>query len=118
MQDWAPLPGQGCGSSEEAKIRASQSFFGGAIDELSLWNFEFSAAEVAAQWQNAMTGEEPGLVLYYDFKCGPVCACARARTQSVLLLNDDVSLRRGPRGCNIVCHNKSSALRLYDSDGF
>ena len=44
--------------------------FNGSIDEVRLWNIEKSAAEIAANRNCSLTGDEPGLLASYNFNQG------------------------------------------------
>jgi len=44
--------------------------FDGLIDEVRIWNKALSAGEIAAQWNQKLTGSESGLVAYFDFENG------------------------------------------------
>ena len=41
--------------------------FNGQIDEVRIWNTERNASDIAANYNNELTGTESGLVAYYDF---------------------------------------------------
>ena len=45
-------------------------FWEGAIDEIRIWNHARSQSEIQADYQRALTGSEPGLVLYIPFSEG------------------------------------------------
>ena len=45
-------------------------FFNGLVDEVRLWNVVRTPAEIAADWNQALVGNEPGLVGYYKFDEG------------------------------------------------
>lgn len=52
-------------------IKGSQTWpFAGEIDEVSVWSTERSQAEVQAGLLSALSGDEPGLVLYYAMSDG------------------------------------------------
>jgi hypothetical protein len=42
-----------------------QTHFSGQIDEIRVWNFTRSEAQIAANYRLSLTGAEPGLVLHY-----------------------------------------------------
>ncbi|MCG3127192.1 MAG: hypothetical protein CHACPFDD_02050 [Phycisphaerae bacterium] len=44
---------------------ASSRFFNGRIDEFRVWNVARSAADIAANYDQTLTGNEPGLFAYY-----------------------------------------------------
>ncbi|MGW4645492.1 LamG-like jellyroll fold domain-containing protein [Kitasatospora sp. NPDC004289] len=48
----------------------ADSFFDGDLDELRIWNRVRSAAELTADLNNRLIGNEPGLVAYYRFDEG------------------------------------------------
>ncbi|MEU9678835.1 LamG domain-containing protein [Streptomyces parvus] len=48
----------------------ADSFFDGDMDELRIWNRVRSAAELTADLNNRLIGNEPGLVAYYRFDEG------------------------------------------------
>ncbi|MEM1324795.1 MAG: LamG-like jellyroll fold domain-containing protein [Bacteroidota bacterium] len=41
--------------------------FGGKMDEVRIWNYARTEAEIRAQKETALTGNEAGLIVYYDF---------------------------------------------------
>ncbi|UAY53107.1 LamG-like jellyroll fold domain-containing protein [Ferruginibacter albus] len=43
------------------------SAFDGKMDEIRIWNYPRSAAEIAANYNQCLTGNESGLVAYYHF---------------------------------------------------
>lgn len=47
-------------------------FFGGRMDDVALWNYAKSGAEIAGDYGTAITGSEAGLQFYYDFENGSV----------------------------------------------
>lgn len=46
------------------------TYFGGQIDELRLWNKALSTSEITSTVQGALTGSEPNLIAYYNFNEG------------------------------------------------
>ncbi len=44
--------------------------FSGQIDEVRIWNTERTAGEIAGSMNCTLTGDEPGLMAYYDFNQG------------------------------------------------
>ncbi len=44
--------------------------FSGKIDEVRIWNVERTGAQIAAAMNCPLTGDEPGLMAYYDFNQG------------------------------------------------
>jgi hypothetical protein len=50
----------------DANIR----YFNGSIDEVRLWNFSRTQAEVQADMKHELTGAEAGLIAYYNFNQG------------------------------------------------
>ncbi len=47
-----------------------QKFFNGTIDELRIWNFEKSQTEIQNSMNHELSGNEPGLILLYNFNQG------------------------------------------------
>jgi len=45
----------------------NESYFNGKIDEVSIWSRALSACEIATNMSNTLTGEETGLLSYYNF---------------------------------------------------
>src|SRR5581483_7880079 len=45
-------------------------FFSGQLDEIRIWNRARAAAEIAADYNRVLRGNEPGLVNYYRFSEG------------------------------------------------
>lgn len=43
-------------------------YLDGEIDELRLWNYKLSVTEIVSRMNTTLTGNEPGLVAYYDFE--------------------------------------------------
>jgi len=54
------------GTWGDANIR----YFNGSIDEVRLWNFARTQAEVQADMNHEVTGSESGLIAYYNFNQG------------------------------------------------
>lgn len=48
--------------------RPGGEFFHGYMDEVRVWNVARSAAEIAAEFQRELNGDEPGLVAYWNFE--------------------------------------------------
>lgn len=62
-------------SSEPLRIGVSKGlnsslngYYAGEIDELRLWNYKLTASEITSRMNTILTGNEPGLVAYYDFE--------------------------------------------------
>ena len=51
-------------------IRAYEVFFNGLIDEVLLWNFARTEAEIQSIMNSILTGKEEGLVGYWNFDDG------------------------------------------------
>ena len=51
---------------------AADRFFDGQIDEVRIWNRALSIAEIAANKDCELVGDECGLVHYYQFNEGVV----------------------------------------------
>ncbi|HIC17138.1 TPA: hypothetical protein EYO77_03410 [Candidatus Poribacteria bacterium] len=51
-------------------IRAYEVFFNGLIDEVRLWNFARTEAEIQSIMNSILTGKEEGLVGYWNFDDG------------------------------------------------
>jgi hypothetical protein len=49
---------------------AANEFFGGQLDEVSIWNNILTPAEVTSNMNNQLTGNESGLLAYYNFNEG------------------------------------------------
>ena len=45
-------------------------FFNGYIDEVRLWNYARTQSEIEAKLYNSLTGDDPGLVGYWNFDSG------------------------------------------------
>ena len=58
--------------------------FDGQMDEVRIWNVVRSAAEIAASMSCELTGDEPGLLAYYNFNQGT----AGANNAGLTTLND------------------------------
>lgn len=43
------------------------NYLNGALDEFRIWNFVKTAADISTQYQNELSGNETGLILYYKF---------------------------------------------------
>jgi len=48
----------------------ASNFFQGNLDEVRLWNYARTQAQIAANMNQTLTGTQPGLVAYYDFDQG------------------------------------------------
>lgn len=57
-------------SSMELSRFQGTNFFKGLMDEVRFWNTERTAAEIMADMNCELTGDEPGLVAYYNFNQG------------------------------------------------
>lgn len=57
----------GIGCSQQG---APNQFFQGRISEVRVWNYERTQAQIQANMNTELTGEETGLVAYYPFKQG------------------------------------------------
>jgi len=49
---------------------AQNEFFDGRIDEIRIWNYPRTAAQIQANWNRTLAGGEPGLVAYWRFDEG------------------------------------------------
>ncbi|UAY51300.1 LamG-like jellyroll fold domain-containing protein [Ferruginibacter albus] len=49
---------------------SGSNYFGGVIDEVRIWNTVRTPAEILAYKDSSLTGDEPFLQAYYDFKNG------------------------------------------------
>ncbi len=45
-------------------------YFRGIMDEVRIWDYARSGADIASDYQEALTGTEPGLLAYYNFDQG------------------------------------------------
>lgn len=53
------------------RIGAFDTFgFDGSLDEVRIWNYARSGADILADYTTKLTGKEPGLIAYYDFEQG------------------------------------------------
>lgn len=57
------------------------NFFNGQMDELKVWNYARSAAEISSSFCSESTGSESGLLLYYNFNQGVAGGNNSALTQ-------------------------------------
>lgn len=55
------------GTSYIGGFQNGQRLFKGKIDEFRLWDHALNAGEIAAHSTGAISGREPGLLLYFDF---------------------------------------------------
>lgn len=53
-------------------IPGFSTYFNGSIDEVRIWNFARSGAEIFRDFHSRLTGSEPGLVGYWQFDGGSV----------------------------------------------
>ncbi|NCF94978.1 MAG: hypothetical protein GWQ05_29065 [Verrucomicrobiaceae bacterium] len=51
-------------------FQGAGEFSNGMLDEVSVWSRALSASEIASGYQNSLTGEEQGLVGYWNFNDG------------------------------------------------
>jgi len=49
---------------------SSGEYYNGTLDEVRIWNYAKSLAQIVADTGNALTGNESGLVAYFDFEEG------------------------------------------------
>jgi hypothetical protein len=52
---------------KDFNFESTGRFFNGDIDEVRLWNFAKTQSQVVSQKDISLTGNEPNLVLYYNF---------------------------------------------------
>ncbi|WMN11066.1 choice-of-anchor D domain-containing protein [Marivirga salinae] len=69
----------------------STNYFGGSMDEVRIWNTARTCSEIKANMNNELTGEESGLVAYYNFNKGT----AGGDNTGLITLNDGVSSNNG-----------------------
>ncbi|MDJ0569076.1 MAG: LamG domain-containing protein [Pleurocapsa sp. MO_192.B19] len=50
------------------RVAGTGSYFQGEMDEVRVWDIARSAAEIGDHYQNSLTGEEAGLVAYWNFE--------------------------------------------------
>lgn len=55
---------------KDFNFESTGRFFNGDIDEVRLWNFAKTQAQVVAQKDVSLTGNEPNLLVYYNFNQG------------------------------------------------
>jgi hypothetical protein len=104
------------GTWGDAKIR----YFDGSIDEVRLWNFARTQAEVQADMRHELMGSESGLIAYYNFNQGASCGSnptvtslqdlttnAFIGTLNNFKLNGQIS--------NWICTDAGGATALQDS---
>lgn len=58
------------GQEYDAPNATPSQFYNGAIDEFRIWNIVRSPAEIQQSMSQTLTGNEPGLIAYYDFNQG------------------------------------------------
>ncbi|MEM7101728.1 MAG: LamG-like jellyroll fold domain-containing protein, partial [Bacteroidota bacterium] len=58
----------------------AQNYLEGNIDEVRVWDVGRSAAEIAASYDQPLTGSESGLIVYLDFEQGTPCSNNVAQT--------------------------------------
>ena len=63
---------------------SQSNFIDATIDEVRIWNVARAQAQIQADMNRELTGDEPGLVAYYDFNQGT----AGADNQGVLVVSD------------------------------
>jgi hypothetical protein len=80
--------------------------FSGRIDEVRIWNVERSATDIAASMSCTLTGDEPGLLAYYDFNQG----IAGGTNTGLTTLNDlkDKCLKANATLVNFALNGTSS----------
>lgn len=47
---------------------AYAAYYAGELDEIRLWNYKLSSAEINSRMNTTLNGNEPGLVAYYDME--------------------------------------------------
>lgn len=78
----------GIGCSQQG---TANHFFQGKISEVRVWNLERTQAQIQANMNTELTGEETGLVAYYPFKQG----IANQSNTSITTLFDEVGTNNG-----------------------
>lgn len=78
----------GIGSSQQG---LPNQFFKGKISEVRVWNVERTQAQIQANMNKELTGEESGLVAYYPFKQG----IPHQSNASITTLFDEVGTHNG-----------------------
>jgi len=86
--------------------------FDGQIDEVRIWNIVRTQAEIAASQSCILTGDEPGLLAYYNFDQG----VAGGTNTGVTTLND-VSDRCVPNNGTLVGFTLSGATSNWVAPG-
>jgi len=46
----------------------SSDLFGGSMDDVHMWNYELTQAQILANMNTSLTGSEPGLMMWYNFE--------------------------------------------------
>ncbi|MFP4469873.1 MAG: glycoside hydrolase family 2 TIM barrel-domain containing protein [Bacteroidales bacterium] len=62
------LPMDVSGISYMGGYREGERLFSGKLDEFRLWNYPLKASDIAAYRNAPLSGEESGLLLYFDFE--------------------------------------------------
>lgn len=70
------------------------NFFGGKIDEVRLWKTVRTAVEISASMNCALTGDEPGLLAYYNFNQG-IAGADNATINTLIDSHDDCIVYNG-----------------------
>ena len=83
------LPFVDYNTSIGSRISSDEGEFNGEIDELRIWNFAKTSAQVLAQKNKRLQGNEAGLLAYYNFNQG----AAGGDNRSITSL-EDVSLNQ------------------------
>ena len=88
-------------------------FYGGRIDEFSLWNRGLTEAEIKDMMDNELVGDEDGLQIYYKFNQG----VPGGDNQSISELESEVNADQGANGLlrNFALNgNESNFLGMVD----
>ncbi|MCB0533908.1 MAG: choice-of-anchor D domain-containing protein [Lewinellaceae bacterium] len=107
------LPGFFMGSQN-----GSSQFANNQYDEVRVWNKALSPAEVAANWNQTLMGNEAGLVAYYTFEDGPGSSTVTEQVtqQSATLNNMDPNTAWVP-GAAGLSSSGDVTLTVTDNNG-
>jgi len=97
--------------------RAGPQPFLGTIDEFRVWNRERTPTEIAANYQRSLSGNEPGLLAYWNFNEGSGASVIdRSGHNHTGTLNSATPISWITSTCPIVEGISSASLGVLDGD--
>jgi hypothetical protein len=106
----------GSGNQYIGSYDGGNYFFGGKMDNVRIWNYALSDAQILSNMNTPLSGNEPGFVLWYNFENASVIPGGNNTSYSVV---EDVSSNSydGNLYNFNLTGNTSNWMPHYDADG-